>query len=131
MECLKEDEWTCYVYGEIDETGLYVMRRHRDLGDIYGHSEDVVKSSGSYVERHLNVIAEHLGGQNHILDYGFSFPDILLVSCLDWAKFYGLSVPDVLIEYRNRIAERPAYQKAMQINYAELMGEINGTAVGN
>ena len=57
MECLKEDEWTCYVYGEIDETGLYVMRRHRDLGDIYGHNEDVVKSSGCYVERHLNVIA--------------------------------------------------------------------------
>ena len=25
----KEDEWVCYVYGELDETSLYVMRRHR------------------------------------------------------------------------------------------------------
>ena len=32
----KEDEWVCYVYGELDETSLYVMRRHRDLHTIYG-----------------------------------------------------------------------------------------------
>ena len=32
----KEDEWVCYVYGELDETSLYVMRRHRDLHAIYG-----------------------------------------------------------------------------------------------
>ena len=30
-ERAKEDEWCCYVYGEIDETSLYVMRRHGDL----------------------------------------------------------------------------------------------------
>ena len=23
----KEDEWVCYIYGELDETSLYVMRR--------------------------------------------------------------------------------------------------------
>ena len=27
----KEDEWVCYIYGELDETSLYVMRRHGDL----------------------------------------------------------------------------------------------------
>ncbi|MEQ8859981.1 MAG: glutathione S-transferase N-terminal domain-containing protein [Pseudomonadales bacterium] len=30
----REDE--CYVYRELDETSLYVMRRHRDLAHIYG-----------------------------------------------------------------------------------------------
>jgi glutathione S-transferase len=27
----KEDEWCNFIYGELDETSLYVMRRHYDL----------------------------------------------------------------------------------------------------
>ena len=60
---------------------------------------------------------------------GFSLPDLLLMSCLDWAIFYGVELPGAVAAYRDRIAERPAYLKAMQINYPELFGElINGTA---
>ena len=33
-----EDEWCNFIYGELDETSLYVMRRHFDLKDIYGDS---------------------------------------------------------------------------------------------
>ena len=31
-----EDQWCNFIYGELDETSLYVMRRHFDLKDIYG-----------------------------------------------------------------------------------------------
>ena len=34
--------------GEIDETSLYVMRRHGDLAEIYGGSETVVASRREY-----------------------------------------------------------------------------------
>ena len=44
----KEDEWCCYIYGELDETSLYVMRRHGDLGMIYGESETTVNASRAY-----------------------------------------------------------------------------------
>ncbi len=54
------------------------------------------------------------------MDGGFSLPDLMLVSCLDWALFYGLELPETLNHYRDRIAERPAYARAMQVNYAEL-----------
>ena len=49
----KDDEWCCYIFGEIDETSLYVMRRHGDLGEIYGASEETVAAAAGYLKRHL------------------------------------------------------------------------------
>ncbi len=118
----KEDEWICYIYGEIDETSLYVMRRHRDLAEVYGPSESVVASAGKYAERHFQVLAEYLEDREYLMDGGFGLPDLLLTSCLDWALFYGVDVPDALQGYRGRIAERPAYQRAMKINYGDMLG---------
>lgn len=124
----KEDEWCCYIYGEIDETALYVMRRHGDLTEIYGAAPDVVKATKAYLKRHMDVLAEHLDQRSTVLDIGFGLSDIMLVSCLDWAVFYEVDVPETVLTYRAHIAERPAYQKAMAINYPKLFGGQNGSA---
>ena len=34
FEIAKEDEWCCFILGEIDETSLYVIRRHYDLKEL-------------------------------------------------------------------------------------------------
>lgn len=53
----------------------------------------------------------------------------MLMSCLDWAVFYGIELPVSVAIYQSRIAQRPAYLKAMAINYPELFEELtNGTA---
>ena len=125
----KEDEWCCYIFGELDETSLYVMRRHGDLADIYGASEEVVAAAAEYLKRHLNVLADHLEGREYLMREGFSLPDLLLTTCLDWAIFYGVELPASIAAYRESIAQRPAYLKAMQINYPDLFGGLNnGTA---
>lgn len=118
----KEDEWCCYIYGEIDETSLYVIRRHGDLGEIYGASEQVCASAAEYLKRQLAVVGEHLQKQDYLIEQGFSLPDLLLTSCLDWALFYQVSLPETVSKYRDRISQRPAYQKAMEINYPDLFG---------
>lgn len=124
----KEDEWCCYVYGELDETSLYVMRRHGELAEIYGSEEGVVRAAADYLKRHLSVLAEHLEGRDYLMDHGFGLPDILLMSCLDWADFYQVELPEALAKYRDRIAQRPAYIRAMQINYPNLFKQIVGGA---
>ena len=121
-ELAKEDEWCSYIYGEFDETALYVMRRHGELSEIYGASEVVLNSSADYVRRHLDVLEHHLLKHNYLLEMGFSLADVLLVSCIDWAAFYQIEAPAAVQSYRERIAQRPAYQKAMQINYPVLLG---------
>ena len=111
------DDWCCYIFGELDETSLYVMRRHGDLGEIYGASEVVVDSAGEYAMRHLNVIEELLGAREYLMPQGFSMADMLLTTCLQWAVAYGLTLPARLADYLARIRERPALQRALQINF--------------
>lgn len=124
----REDEWCCHIYGELDETGLYVMRRHGELAHIYGASPEVMTASKAYVEKQLQGIGHHLEGRQSVMSGGFGLADILLMSCIDWAVFYQLSLPEELLTYRAHIAQRPAYQKAMAKNYAKLFGDQNGTA---
>lgn len=118
-ERARVDDWCCYIYGELDETSLYVMRRHGDLGPIYGASPEVVASAGEYAMRHLNVIEGQLGGRQYLMEQGFSLADMLLMTCLDWAVAYGLTLPEGLARYRGRIAERDAYQRAFSVNFQQ------------
>jgi glutathione S-transferase len=113
----KEDEWVCYIYGELDETSLYVMRRHGDLKAIYGDAPAAVKSASQYASKHLAVIDEHMCSSDYVAGNHFGLADILLISCLDWARAYGIELPNSLTEYQAQMAERPAYQKAININY--------------
>ena len=114
----KEDEWCNFIYGEIDETSLYVMRRHYDLKDIYGESPIVVEACRKYLIRQLEVVENHLKLNQTVLEGGFGLADIFLISCLDWAVFYEFSLPKNIADYRDRISSRSAYQKAMKINYS-------------
>jgi glutathione S-transferase len=116
-ERAREDEWCCYVYGELDETSLYVMRRHGDLGHIYGAVPEVVASAAQYASRHLQVIAAQMRDRSTVMPFGFGLADVLLVSCLDWAAAYGLELPDVLAAYRSTIAQRNAYGRAVAANF--------------
>jgi len=112
------DEWCCYIYGEIDESALYVMRRHRDLAHIYGAAPEAVSSSADYVRRHLEVLNRHLESHTYLMPQGFSLADLLLMTCLDWALAYEIELPPALDIYRLNIAERPAIRRAKKINYA-------------
>ncbi|MGI9345421.1 MAG: glutathione S-transferase family protein [Gammaproteobacteria bacterium] len=124
----KEDEWCCYIYGEIDETALYVMRRHYDLTEVYGAAPAAVEACRAYIKHHFDLMEIHLAQHETLLDIGFGLADIMLVSCLDWALFYGCDLPDHLKAYRDQIAKRQPYQKAIAINYAALREVSDGAA---
>ncbi len=113
----KEDEWCCYIYGELDETSLYVMRRHGDLGMIYGESETAVNASRAYAEKHFEIVGRLLEKRSYLVADQFGLADLFLVSCIDWANAYRVAIPDNLHAYHAHIAERPAYVRAMKVNY--------------
>lgn len=112
----KEEEWLCFIYGELDETSLYVMRRHGALSDIYGEAPQVLEAAAAYVVRMLNVFAQHLADKSYLMEDKFSLPDLFLMTCLKWVESYGIDMPDVLRDYQANIASRPAYIKALSIN---------------
>ena len=118
-ERAREEEWCSHIYGEIDETSLYVMRRHGDLGHIYGEAPYVVEASRQYAARHLQVASELLDGRKSVMKGGFGLADVLLQSCLDWAVAYEVEFPAELETYRQGIAQRDGYRRAMTLNYGE------------
>ena len=117
---VKQDEWVCYIYGEIDETSLNVVRRHGDLSAVYGEAPAAVASAKTYAEKHLSIVGQYLSQHPYLVGEQFGLADVLLMSCLDWAGFYGLDVPEVLMTYKEGLSERPAYQRAFALNYPQL-----------
>jgi glutathione S-transferase len=66
----------------------------------------------------IGEIERRLGdGRPHLLGGDFTAVDLLLTSCLVWAQFVGIPLADPLVAYRDRIAARPAFARAMQVNF--------------
>lgn len=115
-ERAREDEWISYIYGEIDETSLYVMRRHLGLPEVYGEAPVAVDSARQYAAKHLGVVNQYLAGKQYLLNERFSLPDIFLTSCLGWAEAYGIPLLPELDRYRDVMTKRPAFIRADAIN---------------
>jgi glutathione S-transferase len=114
------DEWSSFILMELDATSLYVIRRHKDLPEIYGEAENAVKSSIQYWERMINSVKDKIQGNEFIWGSCFSELDILMTICLDWASFVGVSVPVEFQAYHRALTARPAYQAAREINFTDL-----------
>lgn len=112
----KEDEWLAFIYGELDETSLYVMRRHGALSSLYGEAPAAMNAAEAYVKRQLDVIHNYMLGREYILNESFSLPDIFLTTCLNWVNAYEIELQSELEQYRARIVQRKAYIKANKVN---------------
>ncbi len=114
----KCDEWSCFILSELDETSLYVIRRHQDLKAIYGDAPGVVDSAKAYFYKQLGAI-ESLRGRDfsHLVQDKLSIPDILLTTCLDWIVAYKMDVPEFLHTFHAGMRARPAYQSAFERSY--------------
>ena len=112
----KEDEWLAFIYGELDETSLYVMRRHGALASIYGEAPAAMDAAEAYVKRQLNVIHKYMRGREYVLNENFSLSDIFLTTCLNWVNAYEIELESEREEYRARIVQRKAYIKAKKVN---------------
>ena len=111
-------EWLSFVCMELDATSLYVLRRHDDLTHIYGEAPQAVHAAQEYLQRMLGA-ATVIFDPNapYVLGDTFSGADILFATVLDWTERYNQPIPEAFDEYRVRIQNRQAYQRAMAINY--------------
>ena len=112
------EELAFFVLMELDATALYVLRRHEGLPDVYGEAPAACAAARGYFARMVGEMERRLAdGRPHLLGGEFSAADVLLVSCLAWAQFVGIPLADPLVAYRDRAAARPAFARAMQVNF--------------
>ncbi len=111
---------TLFIMTEIDAR-MYTIRLHDEsplgLATVYGAAPAAVEAAKQYVEKSLLEAARWLeDGRRCVMGESFGTPDILLVSCIEWAMRYGVCVPEPLGEYREHVASRPGYKEAMACN---------------
>ena len=113
-------EWCYFVMTELDAHTLYVIRRHQGLAHIYGEAPQAVAAAEAYFLKQLGAMT---GAARAAAPYLFgprlSTADILLMTCLDWARFYDIDLPEDWRAYQSRVGERPAYLDAFAVNYPE------------
>ena len=113
-------EWCFFIVAELDSTSLYVMRRHgtiRGLAHIYGSAPEVVQQAADYFRHQLTFVDAALrDGRSHLMGDQFTTADILLTTCLTWAKGYGVGVCESALPYLERTTARPAYVAAELAN---------------
>ena len=111
------DEWASFILMELDAASLYVIRRHKDLGEIYGGSSEAVNSAEKYFEKMLVTACREIDFTGYLWGDRFSDIDILFTTVLDWAHFVGIKLEGKLVRYARRMHSRQAYRLAYDVNY--------------
>ena len=110
--------WSFFVMTELDAHTLYVIRRHDGLSHLYGEAPNAIRAAREGFQKQVQVASRELEtGGPFLLGDGFTAADILLTSCLDWARFYELPLTDALQAYAERTTSRDAYRRAFSRNY--------------
>lgn len=111
-------EWSFFCMSELDANGLYSMRRHGDLKDIYGDSPVAVDAGRDYFLHQLERMEEKIRAAGEFLVGGrFSYADVLFMSCLDWARAYRIDLPAYLMDWQANMGSRAAYLETFPDNY--------------
>ena len=112
------DEWCSYAITELDSIALYTIRRHADLSELYGEAPNAVTAAKDYFNDQIDTMEERFQAAGpFLMGDRFSIADIVLVSCLDFARVYDFAFSDHLTEYRARMRARPAYRESFALNY--------------
>jgi len=112
------NEWVSFVQMELDAHTLYVMRKHRDLADLYGEAPAAVQTAIEGFKKQVAVAESALAEQDYLLGNAFSAADLILMTCLDWAAFYDIELGAGFTGYGARVRARPAYRSARQLNFS-------------
>jgi glutathione S-transferase len=116
----KYDEWISFILMELDATSLYVVRRHKDLPELYGDAPAAVASSVDYFTRMLDSVADEIKPHDFIWGSTFSEVDVLMAITLLWAGAVGIAIPDHIQQYQQWLNARPTYITALKHNFKNL-----------
>jgi glutathione S-transferase len=113
----RHTEWLSFICMELDATSLYVLRRHQYLPEIYGDSLVVNDAARAYFTRMITSAVPLMNAdQAYLLGDYFSGVDILMTTCLQWARNYDLGLPKIFSTYLERMLARPAFSAAQAAN---------------
>jgi len=104
-------QWLFFVVAEL-EVHLWTAAKHDRFLPEDKRIPAVAKTSYWEFEKAAAVLSAHLKNREHLLGDQFSTADIICVSVLQWAHHVKVPLDDILLNYMNKLSERPALARA-------------------
>ena len=114
IERAKQDAITFRILDEF-EALLWVAAKHTFVFPTEKKVPDIINILKWEFTRNQEKFVDEFNMNNFLCGDKFLVPDILLVHCLVWAESMNFSISDPLIQYVDRLKERPAYQKSFSL----------------
>ena len=112
------NQWLSFIQMELDAHTLYVMRKHKDLANLYGEAPAAIETAIAGFNKQIQVVTEQLATRPFLLGEQFTGADIMLTSILTWAQNYGFDLDSTLQTYTAAQTARPAYKRAAKLNFS-------------
>ncbi len=112
------NQWNSFIQMELDAHTLYVLRKHRDLTQLYGEAPAAVQHAIDGFNKQVAVADMTLQGTNFLVGDQFTGADLMLCSTLAWAIAYGFDLSPRLNAYNDLHRNRPAFRSAAELNFS-------------
>lgn len=115
IERARQDSFTQFACDDMDGN-LWNTAKHRFVLPEELRLADAKMANQWDFARAMNTLEQRLGSNRYIMGDQFTVPDIIITHCANWAQMSGFEIAgDSLNSYLQRVRERPAYEKTMQI----------------
>jgi glutathione S-transferase len=104
-------QWLFFVVSEL-EVHLWTAAKHDRLLPEDKRIPEIGNTSYWEFEKAAAVLSTHLKEHQYIAGEKFSAADIICVSVLHWAHHVNVNLDETLLNYMNRLSERPALARA-------------------
>lgn len=111
IERAKQDSITFRILDEF-EALIWVAAKHSYVFSDEKKVPDIINVLKWEFANNQEKFITEFPLRKNVCGEKFLIPDILLGHCLVWAESMNFSICEELMEYSNRLKERPAYQKA-------------------
>ncbi|MET4695994.1 glutathione S-transferase family protein [Endozoicomonas lisbonensis] len=109
----KYDEFCFFVLSDLEQP-LWTTGKHRFVLPKDYRVEAVLETAQWEFKRSLKALDQYMDGQEYVVGNHFTCADILLAQTINWALRFEFEVPEPYQEYRERLYQRPACQRAAE-----------------
>ncbi len=112
------NQWLSFVQMELDAHTLYVIRKHRDLANLYGEAPNAIDTAIAGFQKQVAVAETAIADTDFLIGDSFTAADLMMTSVLTWAEAYGVEISQRLHDYAATHTARPAFQAAAKLNFS-------------
>ena len=116
------NQWNSFIQMELDAHTLYVLRKHKDLDNIYGAAPAAVSTAIEGFHKQAAVAESALATRDFLVGDQFTGADLMLVTTLKWAIAYEVELTPALMAYTALHSKRDAYKSAGRLTFSVSAG---------